>query len=329
MRKDSILKLLPMLNSKPTHSQNRDGWVNASCVFAPYLHEGGVDKSPSFGISYGKNNLSRYNCFSCNSSGYLDNILYALRDVSGDKKLSKKYDIVNALKMIDDEDDISASIVSYAQSIAECDSGDVVVFSEEWLEGFKSYKGSPRAVAYLKSRFVGAKVADYLDIRFDAGRDRVCFPSRDFEGDLVGLRGRDISGGHKIPYLAYKWDGHYNKTTWLGEDKIDLDKPVLLVESVFDLASALRVYSNVLCSYSCGVSKEQVMRVAGAVYFVTLYDTGKGGDIARKKLEKHLGHRTVNLLPTAGKGDPGEMTVEELWTTLGDNLDLNMSITRG
>ena len=73
-----------------------------------------------------------------------------------------------------------------------------------------------------------------LDLRYDPIERRVCFPIRDFTGALVGLHGRAIDKDTTLKYRMYTVYKQKNPMIWYGEHWVDFDKPVLLVESVFD-----------------------------------------------------------------------------------------------
>jgi len=310
MHKDSIFKFLQHVNSKVAQVQERAGWVVGSCPFAAWRHDGGVDKHPSFAVRIKEGNQSMYNCFSCNSHGDLSDMILDLRQL---KATNIEWEA--ALQLIAQEEDEFDMVIKDYQEVIE-DSDTVKTFPEWWLDSFPLAKDHEEALEYLYSRELDTKIINELPIVYDTVRKRVCFPIRDWNGFLVGLHGRTIVDD-KQTYHMYGCNGVRNKLPWLGESWVDLDQPVLLVESVFDLASAYRVTPNVMCSLSAGISKAKAKRIVDAADIVTLYDYGKGGDAARTALSKYLPKsHIIHQIPTEEEGDPGNMSIEQLMAYL-------------
>lgn len=322
MKEKDIRKVLSYLGSYVTSAQDRPGWLIASCPFAHWRHDGGKDNHPSFGVDL-KDKKHRYHCFSCNSSGRLAGLPEELIYLNQPKKLKwqKQTDSVAGLDLAKAAQLIAQDAETLTIDVKSTEEIEAEKYKrlhpdpwpEWWLESFKSVEDFPEALAYLAGRGVPEAVWRPLDLRYDTTRQRVCFPIRDWSGALTGLHGRIIVPGGSPPYHAYGYKNERNPIVWLGEHWLDVDKPVLLVESVFDLASVLRVYQNSACSLSSGLSKDKIKRIDQFPRVVTLYDNGKGGDAARAALTKYLvGAKPRHYLPTQGVSDPGEMTEAQL-----------------
>jgi len=153
----------------------------------------------------------------------------------------------------------------------------------------------------------------------------VAFPIRDFNGDLCGLRARRLAPTDDQPrYHNYKsGTGKHNVLVWYGEHWLNFDKPVLMCESVFDVASAFRVYRNVCAPMTAGFKEERARRMKQAIEIVTLFDGDKAGDKARQRVSRYLSAAKItHLYPPEGRKDPGEMTIPELRELLGPRLKL-------
>lgn len=338
IKRDRVRAVLAHLGVKTDSKIKRTGWVVSTCPFAPWKHGGGVDRKPSFGVSVDDgahvNNRQVYHCFSCQSTGLFDDLPFNLRELwREDSKGLSKPNFGEALQIIvaDEDDDIDFdNLPDYDEP--KIDPDDVIVWPEWYLESFRSVFGFEQAMNYLKQREVDTGPTDvsefyidvikHLDLRFDTSRDRVCFPIRDFDGRLVGLHGRHI-GDHPMPYYAYGFEGRRNRLPWLGEQWVDFDVPLLLVESVFDLASVMRVYRNAACGLSAGLSDNKIRRIEGASSYVTLYDHGTGGDRAREAISRVLTGHVRHIVPTEAQGDPGDMSINELWEALHGSLRLD------
>jgi len=319
MKKESILKLLPLINSKPSGAP-RTGWVVASCPFAPAKHSDGVDKHPSFAVSIGASSV--YNCFSCNSRGPLDGLVFDLKMALGKGK-HDGYELGQALQLISNEEqETELDIPDFDQKPKV--GSEVKFFPEDWINSFQPFSCFPAARAYLAKRNVPEWVGMELDLRYDSLYQRLCFPIRDWKGYAVGLHGRNIAEDAPYPYYAYKYNDHWNKLPWLGEFWVNPDETVILVESVFDLARVYSVTQNVMCGLSSGLSDEKIERLKKLHEVVLFYDYGTGGDSARKKLRRILKGAVIGeVSPTKEEGDPGSMTDQRIKEVLSPFLSLD------
>jgi hypothetical protein len=130
-------------------------------------------------------------------------------------------------------------------------------------------------------------------------------------------------------YRMYKQAGHTNQIAWLGEDWVDLNRPIVVVEGPFDLTSVLRVYDNVVSPLFVNPSIEKLKRMSDALEWVSAYDRGAGGDAGREKLDKTLGkdHVIQHVYPPKGRKDPGECSVAELEKLLAPVLQLSANFS--
>ena len=112
---------------------------------------------------------------------------------------------------------------------------------------------------------------------------------------------------------------------WLGEDWLDLDKPVVVVEGPVDLAKVMAVYRNVASPLFANPNYSKICRVADAMEVITFLDRGTGGDSGREKFSKILKYSVVShILPPGSYKDPGEMPVGELASVLGGVVPLDV-----
>ncbi|MCK5788772.1 MAG: hypothetical protein KAH32_07225 [Chlamydiia bacterium] len=320
MNRSDIDKVLRFLGTEPCNNQNRNGWRLAPCVYAPWKHKGGIDKNPSFGVVEDDEGISRYNCFSCDSHGDLGDMVIELKHLGATSQ--DGYDFANAMQLIANEETDAELFIPDYDEVKDL-TPKTIPYSAEYIESFKSAKFFPKAMEYLHSRSMSFKEIHEFQVRFDVSKQRVCFPIKDFNGNYVGLRGRSI-GLSDYPWHQYNYNNQSNKLVWFGEHGIDLDDPVILCESVFDLIRIKRHYKNVMCSLSCGISKFKAKRISGALDVITFYDYGTGGDVARASLDKYLKHSAIiHLVPTKSEGDPGAMTDAQIRDYLKPHLKLN------
>ena len=278
-----------------------------------------MDRNPSFGIEVSPVKISKCHCFSCGFAGELTDLITLLRhkvrkDVEA-KAPVPNYDFKTALQLIAQEED--GGILSFVHADEEEDKTVTHYFDEDWLSSFKSYRKFEDARAYLASRNVPKWVADDLDLRFDARERRICFPVRDFNGDLVGLHGRGIDKHPIPPYRMYtdtypNKGGHNNPLIWYGEDKVDFEKPVVVVESVFDYARVYECYKNVICPLTAEIKKDKILRVQDMVVCIDMFDGDDPGRRASSRMRKELSHVRFKTIRLKEGTDPGKMSVMDV-----------------
>ena len=321
MKKSEVVGFLKCLNVPRNKIKAAgDKWVSCPCPLSQWSHSNQTDRNPSFGVSVSPMGESHYHCFTCGSG----DLLSLVQQLSAYGVDTPQYDIPQALILLSNEDegDVSLDIDDWREDYN--DRVEDTVWPESWVESFAPAVNVPIASEYLERRSVGQEATVHLELRYDTQLNTICFPVRNWAGSLVGLRGRRVAPGDGEPrYKAYKYKGTYNPLVWYGEHRVDIEKPVLLVESVFDYASAIRVYENILAPMCSSINRQQIERVGALVDIVTLFDNGAGGDRARGTIDQRLVHVVKqHCYPPEGCSDPGDMTTTQLQATLRDYLPL-------
>lgn len=301
-------------------------WLRARCPMAFALHDSGQDSNPSFAVKIEETGESFFHCFTC-ESGSLMKLVQVLAELDAPYN---RLDIKTAMEYLvaEMEGKVMVDICDYDPYVKPVID---TIWSEDWLASFQYASQVPRAMQYLKAGRknplgvlcpVDDAVIAACDIRYDTSKNTVAFPIRNEAGALVGMRGRRLDGG----YYMYDYYGDRNSLPWLGEHKVDYMRPVLLVESVFDYASALRVYDNVLAPLTVGMGQDKVLRIGSALEIVTLFDNGVGGEKAREKIKRFLPDSVQkHLYPLAGYSDPADMSEFQLRELLGGYLPLHLA----
>ena len=308
------MKAVGVMNAS---DHKRGGNVVGRCPLGPWSHKAGISSEFTFGtkIEHGD---PPCNCFACGYKGTLGTLL---QRVIGENKLNPSgldYDFKTAMDLLveaeEDDPEIDFDAIPDIEENLAANKNAMHLFPEAWLSTFPLAIHVPLGRAYLKKRGVGLAVAKDLDLRFDPSQGRVCFPVRDFAGKLRGLHGRAISAQTDPRYRMYLHDKRNNPLVWLGESWVDLDKPIVVVEGPFDVASVLRVYPNVVSPLFASPSDAKLKRMMDALEWVTLLDRGTGGDEGRQRVEKLFGktHVINHAMPPEHRKDPGEMTPEEI-----------------
>lgn len=301
-------------------------WVRGSCPLAFARHRGGKDRDPSFAIRHNPTGRSGYNCFSCNLHGKsLDGLLMELLHELK-KPNAPQIDLAKAYALIEEENAQGYSDSNWTGKV------NVMLSNyEPWpdwfLHGLKPVIEVPRATAYLNGRGVTPKTAAALEVCYDAQRDMVCFPMRDSNLHLGGLRGRAIKDDDEegLRYYDYRHQGHSNTGhLWMGESHINYLKPVVIVEGMFDYATVYRVYRNVMANLTTGLSVPKLKKLESAVEVLELFDNDVAGRMAALNLKSELKTlvRTVEY-DTDADTDPSKIGLKRVAKMLSKYVKLD------
>jgi len=275
-------------------------------------HEQGTDHSPSFGVKV-CDGESRVHCFSCDFSGTQTRLLMAMREA----KLPLDFaQAMEAILVAEQGGQLDLGPGDYEDAVF----GEPTpphLFDEMLTDVFDRVAHRTEAWDYLVGRGLDGFTIEQLDLRWDPYRKRVLFPVRDWEGRLRGLHGRAIYDSD-LKYLMYSYQDRTNPHVWLGEDRCNPELPVLMPESVFDLAAAHPFYTNALSPLSASISGERLHRVRHLADVVTLFDSGEAGNRARETVSKALTNTRVRHLvppPNEDAGSMGQLDLAELLQT--------------
>jgi hypothetical protein len=302
----------------------RTGWVISACPLGPWNHENGKSSPEVFGVKI-ENGDPHCSCFACGYHGTLGSL--AQRMIGLNKvqpRIEAKWGHANQLVWEAEETQEFDFDIPGIEDVLAAKKEGLHEFPAWWLGGFPPAWDVAWARDYLQSRDVPLIVAAALDIRCDPDQRRVCFPVRDFGCKLVGLHGRALDENAEPRYRMYTHAKKNNPIAWLGENWIDLTKPIVVVEGPFDLANVKRVYDNVASPLFATPSFDKLKRMSDALEWITLFDRGAGGDAGRARVTKALreDHVIHHLHPPKGRKDPGEMKVAELTEILSPLVPL-------
>jgi hypothetical protein len=330
MNKQQAIAWLKKLHVKVPNLQPRAQWAISECPLGPWRHAGGKSSEEVFGVRVEPGD-SFCSCFACNWHGKQSDLILEM------KRLNKQapanvYPFGELNQAIED-----AEVNSELEGLHSPDIEEVLFGAKEgdhefpawWINSFPSVFEIPWAMEYCKTGREGCDpvpdaVLQSLDVRCDTQDHRVCFPVKDFSDRYMGLHGRAIKAGVEPRYKMYLHAGKKNAHVWLGENWIDLEKPIVVVEGPFDLASVMRVYRNVCSPLFSTPNEKKLLRMAGAMDIFTFLDRGTGGDFGRKKMAKVFSDSIVqHLIPPIGRKDPGECSIEQLIAILSPFVPLD------
>jgi len=325
MNKQKIHKFLGELGVEAVN-QSSNGWVTLPCPLAPWRHEKGTDSNPSFGITIQPHKKSHTNCFSCSFSGDLHDLLLEISYRCKQDGDPTPFNFEAMLQLIASEEDGGEMAMAYADDYEGKPEPEIFIFPEHWLESFKPVDSSKAGYEYLKSRGMSDQLMEELDIRFDAKEDRVCFPIRDFAGDLVGFHGRAIYPETVPTYKMFQCFGENNPMVWYGESWVDFEKPVVIVESVFDLVQVYKVYRNVMCPLTASVKLKKLKRIGNAYNLILMFDGDKAGRRAASTVGEYFKDGIVRVVDLPDESDPGSLSLNFLSKLLAKHVELDKMI---
>ena len=313
MNRESIEQHLRAMGIVFRHEDFTGSWVNARCPFAPWRHERGTDNSPSFGIS--TSSPSRYNCFTCKSTGLFSKLPGELSALSGN-----------------DYGDLGNEIL-----LSEATSA---VLQPDSYEAFEEIEPLPEEVygdlfpslgraaqKYLRGRGIDPRMCHSLGVRDWPEDQMIMFPVRGFDGALYGWAGRTYEPG-KTRGKTWNTPGMEKSCHLLGAHRCDCTKPIILVEGqtgwarFYSLGVPYETGMDVLAVMGSVVSDEQGQMLAEIGKPVYLFlDGDKAGQEGVWGTDKKEGavHLLSRAIPTytvrypTGIKDPDDLTSDQIY----------------
>jgi len=221
------------------------------CPFAPKTHTRSYDKSPSL-VIWGE--IDFYQCYSCGQRGHIKELFLDLA-----KLIPSNLHEELAVQWQD-------SLWHVRSRIKEREDYPLVKLDEGMLQFFPPVYGEGKQYL-LEKRGIDNSAIEHYDIRFDERSNRVVFPLRTMNKDLVGFVGRDIARKGHYKYMA--------ETSKLlgGEDKLKYER-IVVVEGFMDVLKcwpwANELGLDVVCCWTATLSRHQIKTLAKLDKFVYL-----------------------------------------------------------
>jgi len=296
-------------------SERKDDWLMFSCPLAEWKHAGGHDNNPSFGILITDERESLFHCFGCKKKGPLPYLIHLLEEYTGE-------DYTDLEEEIEAAETVGYDLPEWGR---RRDREEIQKLpdplSEEYWHVYDSAEGHP----YLRRRHISARTARRIPILHDPDEDRILFPMCDHAGALYGFTGRAVSD-NRIPKVK-DYFGLPKRLLLLGDHLVDResDKPILLVEGLFDFARLVTLGFDCLASLGSDLSQPQckiLQRLGRPVYL--FYDNdmaGKdGAALAADALRTSLPVAKVRYPKSVS--DPGKARSRTQITTMIKNARL-------
>lgn len=230
------------------------------CPLAPYLHEHGTDKKPSFGIKIEPSGYSGYHCFSCGEQGTFSGLAKKLGVLEGNP--FEYIDVYNFAVMSETPESFDDWEEEWEE---EKEEWQKTIRKEDYFPIYPLAFTSKKAKQYLLSRGVDKNSAKVMNLRYDSEEERIMFPIYRFDKGLLGFAGRsilsnDILARYNIPKTK-NFCGIKTEYSLLGEHLITPNKPILVVEGLFAYAHMIslgvRDFCNPVATLGSHMSKIQ------------------------------------------------------------------------
>lgn len=293
-----------------------NGWVEASCVLAPWLHKHHADHTPSFGLSISPGGRSYFMCFACRQ-GSAEELLHSLEMYS---HASPNYDFKRCHQILADE-----QFVVPLPAYGEFHKPEQVFIEwpSYWLDSFQKVGWVTDAIEYLNYRGVSQTIWVQFDLRYDTKHQRIVAPYWDVFGRFAGARGRSIVDQQKKHY-DYSWQGANNaRLVWYGEQSLNLPGPVVVVEGQFDVMRVAQAFPKVVGALTSKPTLEKMKKLSSSQRVIQIPDRDEAGDqsvfvYAKYCQQLGLQHRVAYL--GEGVKDPAECHPDYLRDRIEEHL---------
>ena len=296
-----------------------NGWIEASCVLAPWTHSHQQDVTPSFGLRAVPGERGYFKCFACRE-GSAEELLQTIELYAKSSLNPLEYDFPAAHQVLADET-IAVTLPGYqefkAQPVME-------PWPEYWLESFQKAEWSVDAMVYLGNRDVSVQKAWDFDLRFDTKRQMVVAPYRDVHGRLAGARGRAIVAEAPFKHYDYTYQ-HVNNArfVWFGEPSLNLPGPVVVVEGQFDTMRVAQVWPKVVGALSSKPTWEKMRKLTYSPLLIQIPDRDEAGAqsmVRYKEMCKTLNIPYRHIWLDEGCKDPDECSPAYLYDRIQEVL---------
>ena len=292
--------------------------VIGDCPFAPFSHDGGTDKKPSFSIkkdaikSVGK-------CFSCGEKGTVLQLAKSFAERTGDYS---PVDYVRQAEMIGIHKDFNIKTFATMKhnSFKEMDFKGMYYKEPEFNENnidemdwtkIERYMGQvPR---YILTRGISIDTCKKYKIGHDKKRTAVIFPMIDRRMRLVGYTLRKYKG-----FPKYLHSTGMKKSLFLYGEHIIRNKvdELIIVEGHIDVLKLNQFGYNVLGIQGSSVSDVQKNKILDVVSEKGIIYIMSDGDSAGRKLASELNDKLkerihVKKITLKDGEDPGDFSNKE------------------
>ncbi len=296
MNANAIKRFLMALDVEERSIVMERDYVNSPCPMAAYMHAGGIDTRPSFGIRIEDEGRSSYYCFGCTPEArLLERLLHNIWVMSG------RYPFEAARIFVQEENHGSDAVKRDGVKVDVWETVEhaipeplpySVVNLFPPLQGASGYEPR-RCLFYLEhDRHIAPWAAKMTGVRYDPTGHALVFPMTDLRGHIFLLRARSRKEKSiwtisprlvGLPEeLAFPKLRHVG--VWFGMNLINWREPVMLVEDATDMLRLITLgYFNVIASMTASVTDSQIDALCASTLILG-YDADKAGGHAHNRI---------------------------------------------
>lgn len=325
--KDKIIQFLQSVGCENIEARRGSNWVNASCPLAPWFHEKGTDRNPSFGVKIptGDEEAPVFHCFSCGASGPLPKLLHDLQWLRHEH-LKEASRILTGMPNLTQGEARKRRRVKVSRDKFEQIQRRRILRNtavpQEVLDRYPRIAGneSPEARELERwlseDRGVSVQLIAQYDLRLYVNRFNelgVVFPIVSRDGKTVKdmyvrmvADKKDFRLTNEIAGSSVEWAAPH---LWFGNQFFDPERPLMLVEGPIDVLRLRTLgVQNVWGCMGGGPSRDQMETVnARVVYFAFDADEAGKGFIKRAAASIQAASRFVLDWGVVGKKDGGDL----------------------
>lgn len=316
MDRESVKEFLRVVGVSPRDMVDHPKWVGVHCLLARWTHEGGVDRTPSAGVSV-SDDTSKYNCFTCGARS-LESLLRELEKYTGESYRELREEVR-------DGEFFGGVLPEWGQLSVP----SLVLPTPLDTTQFRDIYDLVTAHPYLQGeRGIHKRTARWLELRIDPsdsqGAERILFPVHTPSGDFVGFTGRAVR--KDVQPKVRDYHGLVKEACLLGSHlRAKGDQQIVIVEGPFDYAKVVQAGFYCVAVLHSGLTDIQVslLREIG-LPVVLMYDNDvagrKGTKVALQKLAGSLPVSVVEYPTDAtwSGADPGSCDESEVQALIAD-----------
>ena len=256
MNEHQVRKFSTMLGIAPFKGKSGKGWLETSCPLAPWTHEKGYDRNPSFAIMVNDKGKSYFSCQGCHHKGTFANLAFKFYGFTEDAKYQEI-----GYQIEQEEMQVTADALPNWDDAENQDQKINKIFLprsslNKWPLAFHHKE----PLMYLKKRGIKPMTAVQLGLRYHFGEGRVVFPVFDRNYELRGFTGRAMD--NDVSPRIKDFFGLNKELLFLGEHKVfakrHVYRYVIIVEGLMDYAKVVQSgFKNCMALLGSAITKHK------------------------------------------------------------------------
>lgn len=344
VEKVDVLDMLDRLEIRNVH-EVRGGEVNFSC---PYPAHAAGDESPS---AYMNLHTTAYFCHACHAKGNAIRFASDILGISRIKAIRFLRETYDPAAFDPDSRSSEAELQRYRSKRIEAqpEQWEIRIDEEynderviDWQRAWDADESErPEVINYIFDRGFHPEALDEFELGHDHIYDRLCFPVRDTDGDLIGLKGRAYRDGQQPKYLVlgdetgkrprFGFPRYNVSRVVFGANKIyDQIKdgfdniPIIICEGELNVVSLWQKgFDNAVAVNGSNLSERQAYILRAIAGEVTIFfdsdDAGYNG--AANVADALRQYMPIKMVPDHEK-DPADLPREEIVEILDEALSI-------